>query len=212
MNSSLILRLTHFSIALVLMAFCCATVFGQGTAARPDRGITPGAAYSVSDFESISLSSGNVNLSIPLASLPPIAGGKLKFTLSAVYNSKLWNITRQENQLDPFYGCPSWMVDQPQLSELGGWRITGGYNIQIREGREDVDYIVPQPPSGATCESNVAENNRLQHAWYRVVLITPDGAEHDLRPIDSIETYVGTRAYLWGHFKDTPQTLGAPIR
>src|SRR6185436_11647381 len=105
MNVTKILRLTQFSIAFVVMALCSATAFGQGTAARPDRGITPGASYSVSDFESISLSSGNVNLSIPLASLPPIAGGKLKFTLSAVYNSKLWNMTRKEYQLDPFYGC-----------------------------------------------------------------------------------------------------------
>src|SRR5258708_4263541 len=87
--------------ALVLMFFLCETAFSQQTAARPDRGIMPGASYSVSDTENISLSNGNLNLSIPLAGLPPIAGGKLKFTLSAVYNSKLWNVTRFQHQLGP---------------------------------------------------------------------------------------------------------------
>jgi hypothetical protein len=77
------------------------TVLSQQTAARPERGIVPGASYSVSDTENISLTNGNVNVSIPLASLPPIAGGKLKYTLSAIYNSKLWNVTRVEHRLGP---------------------------------------------------------------------------------------------------------------
>ncbi|HET9786580.1 MAG TPA: hypothetical protein VFP47_05585, partial [Pyrinomonadaceae bacterium] len=83
-----------------------ASLAAQNTAARPDRGIMPGASYSVSDIENINLSNGNLQLSIPLASLPPIAGGKLKLTLNATYNSKLWNITRTENQEGTEFGCP----------------------------------------------------------------------------------------------------------
>ena len=112
------------SLPSVLMA--------QTTAARPDRGIMPGASYSVSDIENISLTNGNVQLTIPLASLPPIAGGKLKFTLNAVYNSKLWNITRHEARLGFLEGCPNWVIDTPQLSDLGGWRIPVGYQIVFR--------------------------------------------------------------------------------
>ena len=100
--------------ALLLIIQLSATANSQTTAQRPDRGFMPGASYSVSDVENISLTNGNVNLTIPLASLPPIAGGKLKLTLNAVYNSKQWNITREENQLGTFYGCPSWVVDTPQ--------------------------------------------------------------------------------------------------
>src|SRR6476659_2414878 len=79
----------------------------QTTAARPDRGILPGASYSVSETENISLTNGNLNLKIPLAQLPPIAGGKLKFGLDAYYNSKIWNITRSQSQLGPMDGCAS---------------------------------------------------------------------------------------------------------
>ena len=116
-----LLRMLMFSTMLSLII--PASLTAQTTAARPDRGIMPGASYSVSDVENVSLTNGNVQLTIPLASLPPIAGGKLKFTVSAIYNSKLWNVTRQENRLGQFYGCPSWVVDTPQLSDLGGWRI-----------------------------------------------------------------------------------------
>jgi RHS repeat-associated protein len=204
----------HVSIlGVALIVLSPVFAFAQQTAARPDRGFLPGASYSISDFENISLTNGNLNMSIPLASLPPIAGGKLKLTLSAVYNSKLWNITRTENQLEPFYNCATWVVDTPQLSERGGWQISGGYGIQFREGVEDFNYVVPQPLNGATCESNSYENNALRnYNWYRVVLITPDGAEHDLRPVDNSNTYTGSRGYLWGHYRDTPQTLNQPMR
>src|SRR6266550_2832928 len=87
---------------VAIFTLLASPALGQQTAARPDRGSMPGASYSVSDIENISLTNGNVNLSIPLASLPPIAGGKLKFTLSAVYNSKLWNDTRSEQKIRRF--------------------------------------------------------------------------------------------------------------
>lgn len=62
----------------LLILLAANTALGQ-TAARPDRGVMKGASYSVSDIENIGLTNGNVNLSIPLASLPLIAGGKLGF-------------------------------------------------------------------------------------------------------------------------------------
>src|SRR5690349_15377689 len=90
---------------LVATAILFPPAVSAQTAARPDRGLVPGASYSVSDTEAISLTNGNLNLSIPLASLPPIAGGKLNFSLSAIYNSKLWNITRVQHQLPPISNC-----------------------------------------------------------------------------------------------------------
>jgi len=118
----------------------------QTTAARPDRGVMPNGSYSVSDIENISLQNGNVNLAIPLASLPPIAGGKLGWTLKAHYNSKLWDLTRtQANGEDELNEWHPYVIDTPQLSERGGWRISGQYIIDIRPASADFDYLIPGP-------------------------------------------------------------------
>lgn len=184
--------LRTFLFSALLSVLLPVSLAAQTTAARPDRGIMPGASYSVSDTENISLTNGNVQLTVPLASLPPMAGGKLKFTVNAIYNSKLWNVTRQEQRLGQFYGCPSWVVDTPQLSDLGGWRVPYNYQIVFRNAHEDFDYDTPAAPPTADCETDVQEQARLQSQYYRVILITPDGAEHELRPTDNYAPYGGT--------------------
>src|SRR2546430_4517366 len=88
-------------LAAAMLLLLSGTSFGQSAAARPDRGVMPAGAYAVSDIENISLTNGNVNLGIPLASLPPVAGGKLGLTLRAEYNSKLWDTVRTERQSWP---------------------------------------------------------------------------------------------------------------
>src|SRR5205085_2787353 len=118
----------HILAALFLIALLSIASYAQTTqtGARPDRGINSGGSYSVSDIESVSLNSGNLSLSIPLASLPPIAGGKLSFSLSAIYNSKLWNVARGEARYNGYYTNPPYIVDTPQGSDQGGWRIGTG--------------------------------------------------------------------------------------
>jgi hypothetical protein len=200
-----------YSFLLVALALMSAGVAsGQTTAARPDRGVNPGGSYAVSDIENINLENGNVNLSIPLASLPPIAGGKLKFTINATYNSKLWNVlrTEQEGSALPYR---TYSVDTPSLSDAGGWQIGGGYGLFIRDARDDVAYQA-LPYWGS---SEDPEYQRMLHNWYKVVLRTPDGAEHDLHPTGNHEMYFGLdhpRTYMWGYFKDTPDTTGVPMQ
>jgi RHS repeat-associated protein len=203
----------------VVMVIASAILLPQGvsaqTAARPDRGLVPGASYSVSDTEAISLTNGNLNLSIPLASLPPIAGGKLNFSLSAIYNSKLWNITRVQHQLPPISNCGSWVTDTPQIGDAGGWRIGGGYQIAIRDARDDFNYHIPNPPPPEDpCFGNLQDQVLLQNRYYRVVLIGPDGAEHELRPIDHTNTaYSGYgSSFLFNHYTATPDTVGGSMR
>ena len=75
----------------------CVRIVAQ-EAARPDRGAAMNRNYLVSDVENINLQNGNVNLSIPLASLPPIAGGKLSWTISANYNSKIWDVVKVQEE------------------------------------------------------------------------------------------------------------------
>lgn len=84
-------------VCVVLLFSFSIQITGQ-TAARPDRGVQPQGSYSVSDIDNINLRNGNVSISIPLASLPPMAGGKLSWTLRAVYNSKLWDAKKEERQ------------------------------------------------------------------------------------------------------------------
>ncbi len=209
--------LTHVSgAALCLLTSAMGIVAQQQQAARPDRGIMPGASYSVSETENISLTNGNLNLSIPLASLPTVAGGKLKFGLSAIYNSKLWNVTRVEHQLAPYQGCANWMVNTPQKSDAGGWRITGAYAIEFRLATADFHYYKPQPPPPADpCQSgtmDMQEQQRRQYDWYRAILIMPDGAEHELKPVDASLPYTGESSFLKNYYRDIPGTLQNSMR
>src|SRR5574338_137505 len=169
MNSKLLARLFLASTFFLLSVF---SVRAQTTAARPDRGLMPNGSYAISDLEQISLTNGNLGLTIPLASLPPIAGGKLSWTIKAHYNSKIWNVNRQEMIGDRFDGSNVYyVVDHPQLSEQGNWRISGQYELEIREASNDFAYQLP-PVADEPDYSLMLNNN-----WYRVVLRMPDGAK-----------------------------------
>ena len=194
-------------IVTLILSFSSVTSLGQTTAARPDRGTMPTGDYAVSSSENISLSNGNMNLSIPLASLPAIAGGKLSFGINATYNSKLWNITRTEadapdNEYHPY------VIDTPQLSDSAGWQITGQYIISIRDAHEDFDYQTEMPlESMPYTEYNL----RVNYEWYKVVITMPDGSEHELRPID-YTPYVAGDEFLHGYYKETPYNINTAMR
>jgi RHS repeat-associated protein len=195
---------------VVLSVFVSTWVLAQDkTTARPDRGIQPLGSYAVSDVENVSLSNGNVNLSFPLAALPAIAGGKLSWVLKANYNSKLWNVRRVEHDSASDNAFSPYVVDSPELSDQGGWSIGGKYRIEIRSARYD-DYYYLIPPYN---QIDYAEYQRLGWGWYKVVLITPDGAEHELRPTDyaSYGAQGGYQDFLKGYFSVLP-TTSTPIR
>ncbi len=110
----------NFTRVLLVSALIAAFCFNGAAqeASRPERGLVPNGSFSVSDIENINLLNGNVNINIPLASLPPIAGGKLSWTVSAQYNSKLWNITRAQVNDDPLTWTP-YAVDYPGAEAVG---------------------------------------------------------------------------------------------
>src|SRR5215213_760941 len=135
----------HRVVITAILVLSSSTVFSQTPAARPDRGVRPNGSYSVSDVENISLQNGNVNLNIPLAALPPIAGGKLSFGFSAFYNSKIWDVARTEQMGTAFdLSQVPYVVDTVQQSDRGGWRVTGQYSIELRNAHQDFDYQIPQ--------------------------------------------------------------------
>ena len=181
-----------FLLLLLPVAICSAQ-----EAARPDRGVMPNGSYSVSDIENINLLNGNVNIRIPLAALPPIAGGKLSWTLTAQYNSKIWDITRDQNNDDPLSWQP-YIVDSPGVG--GGWSIGHAYVFMFRDANDDLDREWYPGNSGLPQWELDLINN---HHWSKVVLRMPDGSEHEFRPLDNT-SYSGGQDFLRGFFDVLP--------
>ncbi len=197
-------RICAAMFTVVLLFVCAQTAASQDAAARPDRGVMPNGTYSVSDIENISMSNGNVNLQIPLAALPPVAGGKLSWSINAHYNSKLWDLTRVQLDADDEQWQP-YVVDTPQLSDRGGWRISGQYIMEIRPASWDFDYAMPPSDAIPYNEYQLLVN----YNWYKVVLVMPDGTEHELRPIDYSTPTDGTGlTFLHGYYYVSPYTNG----
>jgi hypothetical protein len=189
-------------VILAILVFTSTVSFGQTTAARPDRGTRPNGSYSVSEFENISLQNGNVNLTLPLAALPAIAGGKLSWSLSAQYSSKVWDVVRTQATGEAFdLSEHSYVIDSVQQSDRGGWRITGQYSLEIRDAHDDFDYQIPMV--GDEPDRTLLMNNN----WYKVMIVMPDGSEHELRPVD-YSPFNGGKDFLFGYYKETPFTHG----
>src|SRR5687767_4545095 len=183
-------------VSLITLVVLCGGSFAQ-EAARPERGSTLNRNYLVSDIENINLQNGNVQLSIPLASLPPIAGGKLSWTVSAHYNSKIWDVLRVQEEPTEAPWMP-YVVDAP--SATSGWTIGGRYRIELRNSNDDFYRVQYIEASGLSQWERDLLNN---HQWWKVVLVMPDGAEHELRPLD-YSSYPGTQDFLRGHYNVIP--------
>ena len=169
--------LPHSLAAFLLAVVAVVPGYSQtgDTAAKPDRGMSSSSSYALSELENINLSNGNLTISIPLASLPAIAGGKLNFTLKATYNSKLFNTYSVESRLGPgAAGALIYSKQLPRLSNEGGWTINGRYFITSETASEDFVRL------GDTGDPDLPFIGGLS----KVFLVTPDGSRHELRPID----------------------------
>lgn len=193
----------HLIAAIVCTVACATTAFGQ-EAARPDRGTMLNRTYSVSDIESINLQNGNVGVSIPLAALPPIAGGKLSWTVSANYNSKQWDVVRIQEEEPDLQWAP-YVVDAPATG--GGWRMLGAkYEVVFRNSQEDFTRVTYHENSGLPQYELDWLNN---YTYWKVVLVMPDGSEHELRPLNQGSGYPGSQDFLRGYYNIIP--TGSPI-
>jgi hypothetical protein len=115
------------TVIIALLTLLAQAAYAQGTAdvsARPDRGTGLPGSYSISDIESINLVNGNVSLRIPLAALPPIAGGKLSWVVTANYNSKLWNL-RSEQEIPDAHHNSHYITHRIERSFDGGGGSAG---------------------------------------------------------------------------------------
>ncbi|MGH9760376.1 MAG: hypothetical protein ACREAC_05975, partial [Blastocatellia bacterium] len=190
---------------LLTVAAVCSQASAQ-TESKPDRGTGGIGSYSISDFETVNLGNGNVNLSIPLASLPPIAGGKLGWTLRAEYNSKLWDTVTQELPAGPGAPpVPQTTLQFTDLSNFGGWRIGEDYTLAIHNATDFYKYVIP------TSQTDPDFAYLTTMGWFKALLTTPDGTQHELRPVD-FTPFPGARDFLRGYYSQTPDNTGKPMR
>ncbi len=172
---------------------------GAEPALLPDRGTGNRGSYSISDIENISLNNGNVNLSIPLASLPAIAGGKLSWTISAHYNSKIWDVKSDQYPADQHHMQPYTL--KYLSAGQGGWTLGGQYAIWQQTSDEEVVTLQCVGQPDCTYAS----------FRYKYFLQTPDGTRHEMRPMDA-PTCNGCPSWRNGYFAQTPETSGTAMR
>jgi RHS repeat-associated protein len=178
----------------LLFLICLITVGAAAqTASRPDRGVGPLSSYSVSDIENVNTTNGDLQLTIPLASLPPIPGGRLQAGMGAHYDSKIWDVVHKTFPASPpFQGYTS---NQVQLGNVGGWRVGPSPYFTITAQNRLLDF-----DNSLTVPSNDPNN---PYVW-KMVLTEADGAQHELRPVDYQS---GTEGFAFGFYKDTPATV-----
>lgn len=208
---------SFWQLMILMLTVTVFSAQAQVLTARPERGMSGNGGYQASDLDAISLQTGSLSLQIPLASLPAIAGGKLSYTLTASYNSKLWDAHRREVEgQTQTPGCqPRYSTQEVWQAEGGaGWRIGGQYEIFYRDAHDDYDYLYP---SSQQCYGY--EFYHMQGRFFRPMLRLPDGSEHELRIYGYFPTYSsqGMRDHLKGYYvqpggyQNYP-TFNAPVR
>jgi RHS repeat-associated protein len=149
---------------LFALSLCRAARAQAPDGQSPARGFQPSGSYAISETESVSLTNGNMTYMIPLASLPPSRGGRLRPAVSLIYNSKLYDTNVRicngcqfpytENSLVPASG--------------GGWRY--GVRYALRNTNRSANYLGGAPPNEATYK-------------FKTSVVFPDGSSHPINPL-----------------------------
>jgi hypothetical protein len=194
-------NISFWQLAILMLVTGAYFVNAQKLTSRPDRGVNNKGSYQTTDIDAVSLQNGSVSLQIPLASLPPVAGGKLSYTLSASYNSKLWNgYSKEAEGQTSQVGCkPKYTTAEIGYTNAGGgWQIGGGYQLFFRDAHEDYDYL---PADSEACYGY--DFYFMQGKFFKPMIRMPDGSEHELRMLNYYPTYdsMGQRDHLRNYYK-----------
>ncbi len=153
-------------------------VIAQQDIANPERGVTKGASFAISDIETINTTNGNLMLRIPLVSLPQ-GRGSVGASIGLMYNSKLYDTIVNEtadhsNQLS----LQNFMAP----GATGGWKYTGsnGYHLRLTNR-----WAYHAAPSSCGVEA--------VHAW-KLEMEMPDGSLKEFRPVG--KTDWGAQGYF----------------
>jgi RHS repeat-associated protein len=163
-------RLAKMTMTGALLFSCALLVRAQSQNNAPERGFHAGGSYALSEIETLSRSSGELSLNIPLGTLPPGRGG-LAAKLSLLYSSKLWDTV--EGVACSVHGTPAQESVLTQ-SQDGGWRY--GYQYYLK-----LDTI-KIPLTEEYCNGKIPPTHcELGITYpYQLVLVTPDGAQHKM--------------------------------
>ncbi len=157
------------SVLLILSLYVAA--LGQGS--TPQRGFQPGGSYALSDIETISTTSGNLSLHLPLGKLPAGRGG-LSGQLNLHYDSKLYDSQSQYYQdwEHLVFGEPQTIIRNMLItSDQGGWHYGTGYQMQL------IDRMYQYPPEVAP---QYPAMETIYH--YKVKVAFPDGSVREFMP------------------------------
>jgi hypothetical protein len=158
---------------------------GQGATKSPERGFHAGGSYALSEIETISRSSGELSLSIPIGSLPAGRNG-FSASLRMLYSSKLWDTAEEfdETQMSGPVPASRLKLGEDIIEDNnggGGWRY--GFMYQLKLKRKKIPYQEDD------CQSTAGYVNQL-------VLVTPDGAQHVLRLAQQQASHIDADGYM----------------
>jgi RHS repeat-associated protein len=202
--------------AMLLVMLLGASGLAQDRSGAPENGTGGLSTQAVSEIDNINLQSGNVSLQMPLASLPAIAGGKLSYTLNAYYNSMSLKSSASQHLGEtnpPTEGCPQ-MYTTSVVNGTDPWTVGGRYQIEFRNAKVDFDY---QDPTDIECFG--IEYAAMSGGFFRPVLRTPDGSEHEMRieqfSFGAYPSYTGNNSFLKGYYQNSganPLPIAGTVR
>jgi RHS repeat-associated protein len=167
---------------------------GQAANNSPERGFHAGGSYALSEIETISRSSGELSLNIPLASLPRGRGG-LSASVRLLYSSKLWDSYEYIDDTDQNPVDASLLI--PGDAGEGNWRY--GFEYRLKLKNKKLPYLE------GNCDS-------ASGYVYQLVLVTPDGGQHTLRLDAQYEPlHVDSDGYMNILPDGQPVCTGAPV-
>lgn len=150
--------------AAAVLSLAAAPASGQEQPRSPQRGYHPTGTDVDSGMESINSVTGNIHLTVPLASLPPDKSGQAGVQLDLAYNSQMWDVIQE--------AAPGGGIHKRlEPAKITGWQ----YSYQYRLDQERrIDYEGP-------CVVDIVNGHPSTHV-FKFVLTLPDGSRHTLHP------------------------------
>ena len=144
---------------------------------EPDTGFKPGLSYSVSDFESINTTNGNINFTMPLGNLP--AGrGTASAGITLQYDSQIL-----KTHIETTGDISGNTVPQQFLgpNDEAGWRYGNKYRLEVVSRGSNIQggYQCTSRPNSVY--TNGKPDYRRTYNW-KVKVHFPDGSQHEFRP------------------------------
>ncbi len=183
----------------------------------PQVGLSQLTPYQSSEYESVDLSTGNVNVHIPLVRFPQ-KGGKLRLNFVVRYNEPLWivpSVTNNEDANGGIHLTGYWKLDVGSLSRPFGVDVVRDQGIT---GVASMTNHIAPDTSGDFHDNlstvySIRDRTGAQHP-YRID--TSQGSSSSLAPDGSgwLSTSNGLTdkaglSYSWVHPSGTPGTLGS---